>query len=176
MAMEDKELDKILNRLTKSILYGKLKKKEEEHTVKLKRVNASSPHGIYVYDRAENVWVLKHVDGEEFKPWKDGFYVIYFDNTRCPACRIYDLVWYTYIDLVGRRLRDTEFVIILCEWFGKRCKSAAASKSFEKYDIHASPTTVLLKVVNNAIVKREDIRGAKPLDVLMKKIDSFRSG
>ncbi|GAB6147885.1 hypothetical protein [Stetteria hydrogenophila] len=174
--MEDKELNKILDKLLiEFILHGKIRRKEENRLVKLKRITATSPHGIYVYDKASDVWVLKYIEGEEFKPWKDGYYAIYFDNTLCPACKVYDLVWFPYVSLVGRKLEDTEFVVVLCEWFSRRCRSSAAAKSFEKYNIHVSPTTVLLKVENNVIVKREDIRGAKPLDVLIKKIDSFRS-
>lgn len=172
--MKDEELNRILDRLAKSILHEKLRRKKEEHVVELKMVTETSPHGIYVYDKARGVWVLKCTEGEEFKPWKDGYYVIYFDNTRCPACKIYDLVWYPYVNLIGRKLNDTEFVIILCEWFSRRCRSSAASKSFEKYNIHASPTTVLLKVENNVVVKREDIRGAKPLNTLIEKVDSLR--
>lgn len=174
--MEGEELDRILDRLAKSILYSKLEGKKEKRSVELKKVGVTSPHGIYVYDKARDIWVLKRTEGEEFKPWKDGYYVIYFDNTHCPACRIYDLVWFPYVSLIGRKLKDTEFVIILCEWFGRRCRSSAAGKSFEKYSIHASPTTVLLKVESNVIVKREDIRGAKPLNTLIERVDSLRRG
>jgi hypothetical protein len=104
---------------------------------------------------------------------RDGIYVIYFDNTRCPACRIYDLSWYAYIKLIGKNLENVYFVIILCEWFAHRCRSEAASKSFEHYKIHASPTTLLLYVKDGKIVLEDRFEGAKTIDYLASRIEEF---
>jgi len=166
------ELEKIIEKIAKSLTQkksGKIRKAE----YKTKIVGPESPHGIYVYDKSSNEWVLVRKDGDAFEPWKDGYYVIYFDNTMCPACRIYDLSWYVFVETIGKRLENTEFVIILCRWFSRDCESEAASKSFKKYGVIASPTTLLLKRENGKIVKEEKIRGVKKLDELIKIVTEF---
>jgi len=176
----DRELEKILDKISRSLVkkttLGNKKGvvvKKFKPIEKTKLVGPESKNGIYVYNKEEKLWELVIVDGNEFKPWKDGYYVIYFDNTRCPACRIYDLSWYVYIETIGRTLDNTEFVIILCNWFSGDCDSEAASKSFKEYGIKASPTTVLLEVRNGEIVRRENIRGAKDLGTLIDIINKF---
>ena len=167
---------RILSKLAKSILYSKLERGEKGHTIKLKRVDATSPHGVYVYDRVGGVWVLRWVGGEGFRPWRDGFYVVYFDNTCCPACRVFDAVWFTFVDLVGRGLGDTEFILVLCEWFSGRCNSPAAASTFRRFNVKTSPTILLLKVVDGRVVGREEVKGVKPLDTLIEKLNNFRAG
>ncbi len=168
--MADEELSKLLDKIAKRIIE---KKSEHVKRVELDMVGVDSPNGVYIYDKKKNKWVLISTDGEHYVPDEDGVYVIYFDNTRCPACRIYDLSWYTYIKLFGKDLEDVNFVIILCEWFARNCKSEAAKKSFEYYNIHASPTTVLLYVKNGKVVLEDRFEGAKKLDFLASKIEEF---
>ncbi len=170
--MSDEEVSKLLDKLVKKIISGKMKK-EEVKSVELDMVGVDSPHGIYIYDRGKDKWVLVKVSGEYFKPDKDGVYVIYFDNTMCPACRIYDLSWYPYVKLFSRNLENTYFVVILCAWFAHNCKSEAARESFKHYNIKASPTTVLLCVSNGEVVEEERFEGAKKLDYLATVIDKF---
>ncbi len=149
-----------------------------DHGVKgkleLDTVKIDSPHGIYIYDPEKDKWILLEDTGKPFKPWKDGYYIIYFDNTKCPACRIYDLSWYVYVKLFGRNEKDTYYVVILCDWFAHQCRSEAARKSFKEYDIHASPTTMLLYVENGEIKKIEKVEGAKTLDKLAEIIAKFK--
>ncbi|WFO75095.1 hypothetical protein J4526_08485 [Desulfurococcaceae archaeon MEX13E-LK6-19] len=179
----DKELENILDKIVKNLISRKKEEKTMSSQVvvkplkplkRVKIVDVKSPHGVYVYNKKDKLWDLVMVDGEAFKPWKDGYWIIYFDNTRCPACRIYDFSWYVYVETIGRTMDDTEFVIILCDWFARECKSEAAKKSFEEYDIHASPTTILMKVSNGKIEKMERVRGAKNLGELIEIINKFR--
>jgi len=173
--MEDKELLDLLEKIATRIIKQRSSKMEEESVKKIEvdMVGVDSPHGIYIYDPNKDKWVLVRTKGEYFKPDKDGFYFIYFDNTRCPACRIYDLAWYPYVKLIGSGLENTYFIVILCDWFARECKSEAAKKSFEHYDIHASPTTLLIYVENGEIKDIEKIEGSKPLDKLAEIIDKF---
>ncbi len=165
------ELKKILAEKAKELLMGTKSRRK----IELDIVGIDTPHGIYVYDRDRDKWVLIRRNGEAFQPWSDGYYIVYFDNTLCPACRIYDLSWYTFIKLFGKKYENTYYVIILCDWFAQKCRSEAARKSFEKYNIHASPTTLLLYVENGKIVREERIEGAKTVDQLVDLIEEFMS-
>lgn len=122
----------------------------------LKIVNESSPNGIYVYSHDNGLWRLLRVDGDYFKPIKKGVYVIYFDNAKCAACRKYDNVWFSFIDNNMRNKKDFYFVIILCNWFARDCNSGAASESFKHYDVHASPTTIVLYVDEHGEIKYQE--------------------
>ena len=124
-----------------------------------KTVGTDCPHGIYVYDRNNDVWILVRCEGEPFVPDKDGVYVIYFDNTKCPACRKYDNIWFPFVQKYAKQNPDMHFVIVLCEWFARNCKSEAAAGTFRKYDVHASPTTIFLYVKNGKEVYNEKYEG-----------------
>ncbi len=127
--------------------------------ISFKEVGPKSPHGIYLYSVKRNEWVLIERDGERFKPFSDGYYVLYFDNTKCPACRKYDKIWFPFVKQHAPKLRNYFFVIILCEWFAHACKSKAASESFRHYDVHASPTTILLHVKDGEVAYDEKYEG-----------------
>jgi len=136
------------------------------------RVDVDNPHGIYVYDKDKGKWVLVETSGPpEFR--KNGVYVIYFDNIRCPACRVYDIHWFPYVTLIGSSLKDVYFIIVLCEWFARRCRSEAASSTFKKYDIHASPTTVIVGVRDGNVIDKEKVEGVKTMDKLASMIEEF---
>jgi hypothetical protein len=169
----DNELLKILESMARKI--AKEKKREEgvKGVAEFDIIGIDSPHGIYMYDPGRDKWVLLRIEGEAFKPRTDGFHIIYFDNTKCPACRIYDLAWFPYVKLFGSKLESTYFYIILCDWFARECRSEAARKSFIEYNIHASPTTVLLYVENGKIKEKTSFEGSKPLDKLMEIIEEF---
>lgn len=171
---EDSELLRILERVASRIVSGRAgDEKSLRGGVELDIIGVDSPHGIYVYDKARDKWVLIRVDDGPFRPDRDGFYIVYFDNTKCPACRIYDLTWYPYVKLIGSSMENTYFYIILCDWFAHECRSEAARNSFKHYDVHASPTTLLLYVENGEVKAQEKIEGTKPLDKLASIIDEF---
>lgn len=119
----------------------------------LKIVNETSPNGIYIYNHDEGVWYLVKVDDGPFKPNKKGVYVMYFDNAKCSACRKYDSVWFPFIENNMRNKKNINFIIILCNWFARECNSKAAAESFKHYDVHASPTTVILYADENGEVR-----------------------
>jgi len=127
--------------------------------VKVKEVNTESPHGIYMYIPAEDAWMLVAQDGDAFKPSKDGIYITYFDNAKCPACRKYDKIWFPFVREACKKYNDANFIIVLCDWFARECKSSAASKTFQENDIHASPTTVFFMVKDGKKVYEEKYEG-----------------
>lgn len=141
-----------------------------------KEVGPGCPHGLYIYDRERDVWVLFSTrSGDVFVPKADGYYIMYFDNARCPACRKYDLHWFPYVRQNSPRLQDHYFIIVLCEWFARECKSPTASNTFTYYAVHASPTTVLLYVKGGREVYRETYDGYLKTDELEKVVGEFRS-
>ncbi len=141
--------------------------------LEVKEVTTQSPHGIYLYDPSKDVWRLIATEGDPYIPKEDGAYVIYFDNTKCPACRRYDPIWFGYIRSVARKLENYRFVIVLCDWFARECKSTAAANTFRHYDVHASPTTILLYVKNGKEVYRESYEGVLKEDELKAVVEGF---
>ena len=150
-----------------------LEKKKGKVGIELDKIEPDSPHGIYVYDFNKDKWVLKMVEGNPVIPWSDGYYVIYFDNAKCPACRSYDNYWFPFVKLFGRMFSNVNFVVVLCDWFARECVSEAASGAFRKFDVHASPTTILLKVVNGEIREKKELSGVKKIDELLNIVSSF---
>ena len=142
--MSDEEIRSLVERLLKSVLQGKRRKVKAPPAkpgMRVERPGPGTPHGIYVYDRRSNSWVLATVEGDAWDPEEDGLYMVYFDNTRCPACRLYDKYWF---DFASTRGGEVNLVIVLCAWFAHECRSPAAAASFRKYEVHASPTTLIL--------------------------------
>jgi hypothetical protein len=150
-----------------------LEKKKGEVGAELDKIEPDSPHGVYVYDFNKDKWVLKMVEGNPVIPWSDGYYVIYFDNAKCPACRSYDNYWFPFVKLFGRLFSNVNFVVVLCDWFARECVSEAASGAFRKFDVHASPTTILLRVVNGEIREKKELSGVKKIDELLNIVSSF---
>jgi hypothetical protein len=150
-----------------------LEKKKGKVGTELDKIEPDSPHGVYVYDFNKDKWVLKMVEGNPVIPWSDGYYVIYFDNAKCPACRSYDNYWFPFVKLFGRMFSNVNFVVVLCDWFARECVSEAASGAFRKFDVHASPTTILLRVVNGEIREKKELSGVKKIDELLNIVSSF---
>ncbi len=167
----DKELETILSKIARRIAMRRSSVGKVGY--RTKTVKPESPHGIYRYDKASREWILVDRDGEGFKPTGDGYYIVYFDNTKCPACRLYDLFWYPFVETVGRGLEGVEFIIVLCEWFARRCDSRAASNTFREYNIVASPTTAFLEVRGGMVKRKELVRGVMRLEELIEKTMEF---
>ena len=163
--MEDDEVSRILDRMARKII--------ERMHVELDLVGIGSPHGVYAYNSDRDKWVLIRTKGNAFTPKRDGIYVIYFDNTECPACRVYDLVWYPLAKALSKRIKGLNFMVVLCAWFSLKCSSEAASKSFTHYRVFASPTTVLLFVRNGKIVHEDRFEGVKEPKEFISKIREF---
>ncbi len=148
---ENEEIKGIVERLLKSVLQGKRKKRRippAKPGMKVDRPGPGSPHGVYTYDPISKTWVLETVDGE-WRPSGTGLLFIYFDNTRCPACRLYDKYWFEFAE---RRGDELKLSIVLCAWFAHDCRSESAKKMFREYDVHASPTTLILCLKNGETV------------------------
>ncbi len=148
--------------------------KSLERLPRFKKVGSDSPHGIYLYDSRRGDWVLVRTEGNYFLPKSEGVYIIYFDNTRCSACRKYDEYWFPFVKKYAEELKDHQFVIILCDWFARECKSEAASKSFKFYDIHSSPTTVVIRVKRGRVTYREKYEGYLTFEELEKVVLTFK--
>jgi len=160
-------LDKILRSFSKKnrIIKGKVGKE-------FKTINKFCPHGVYLYIPERDAWKLILVDNDYWKPEEDGIYVVYFDNTKCPACRIYDSCWFK---LVKERSKDAKYVIVLCSWFSLDCNSKAALRTFEKYEVHASPTTLFICRRNGKTLLAEKYEGVLELKELTIILTSLRS-
>lgn len=172
MIEEDSELKRLLDKITWRIV-SKRKGEKPLKVYRVKVVKVDSPHGIYRYDRSSREWVLVDRDGDGFKPYKDGYYIIYFDNTKCAACRIYDLFWYPFVETIGRNLEGIEYIIVLCEWFARKCSSKSASNTFRKFEVHASPTTAFIEVRDLRIKRKELARGVLKIEDLINKTMEF---
>ncbi|MCS7128368.1 MAG: hypothetical protein N3E36_04215 [Sulfolobales archaeon] len=151
-------------------VYEKIAREKEHKPYRTKLVKADSPHGIYFFDKKLKEWALVKRDGGPISFEKDGFYVIYFDNAKCPACRIYDLFWYPFVETVGVNLESVEFIIVYCEWFARNCQSEAAASSFKEYEVKASPTTAFIEVRNGGVLKKELKSGVMRIEELAKKV------
>lgn len=159
--------------LLKKMLSTDIEKKKGREGLELDKIEPDSPHGIYVYDFNKDKWVLKQVSGNSLLPWEDGYYLIYFDNSRCPACRSYDNHWFPFVKIFGRLFREFNFVVVLCDWFARECASEAASSTFKKFDIHASPSTMLMRVMRGEIVEKKEFSGVKKINELLEIVTTF---
>ncbi|MEM0000250.1 MAG: hypothetical protein QXH02_04125 [Desulfurococcaceae archaeon] len=166
-------MEKDVLELLKKMLTSDMSKKKGKEGLELDKVEPDSPHGIYIYDFKKEKWVLRQVTGDSSIPWGDGYYMVYFDNARCPACRSYDNFWFPFVKIFGKMFSEVNYIIVLCDWFARECASEAASETFKKFDVHASPTTILLRVVNNEIKKKEEYSGVKKLDELLRILTEF---
>lgn len=166
-------MDEEILEMLKKLLARPEKKYKPEIGLEVDTVGPETPNGIYVFDHVRGKWTLRYVDGEFFQPWEDGLFVIYFDNAKCPACRAYDSYWYPFVKLIGPTFPKSHYVVVLCDWFAKECDSQAARGSFQKYEIHASPTTLLLYSNSGRIIRQEKIEGVKRMDQLTDAIQSF---
>lgn len=141
------------------------------------RPGKDSPNGIYVYSPKAGKWML--VTGSDsdspFTPASNGFFVIYFDNTKCPACRAYDDTWFPYVNERGPELwgRGFRFIIVLCDWFARECGSRAAAETFRKYEVRASPTTILEAVKGGKQVRLERYEGVLNAEELRLVVEEF---
>jgi hypothetical protein len=82
----------------------------------------------------------------------DGFYFIYFSNSECGACRVFDDVWYPFVEMLAGKAA-ARFIIVLCGWFTRDCSSEDAKSLFKEFDVHVSPTVIVLKRSNGKVEK-----------------------
>jgi hypothetical protein len=82
----------------------------------------------------------------------DGLYFIYFSNSECGACRVFDEVWYSFVEMVSGR-SAARFLVVLCGWFTRDCSSEDARSLFKEFDVHVSPTVIVMKRSNGRVEK-----------------------
>ncbi len=163
---EKEEIDKILKRYIATLLKGR---KDKEKNSSYRIISEKTPHGIYIYDKKSRLWNPVTND----KIIDTGYYVLYFSNSRCIACKLFDFSWYTFIETIGRNYDNIKFIIVRCEWFTISCKSNLAKSFFEKFDITSSPSLILIKAENGEIVHKKHIKGVKTPDEIVEEIEDF---
>jgi len=125
---------------------------------KVKEVGVNSLHGIYIFDRCSNAWLRLEETRKPLIP-SSRYSVLYFDNTKCPACRKYDVYWYPFVKEFAKLYPSYGFYVILCGWFSEDCRSTTASSSFQFFDVRASPTTIFLANDGEKILHSEKYEG-----------------
>ncbi len=70
-----------------------------------------------------------------------GVYAIYFDNVKCPFCRIFDAVWESL--LRDEDLKGIKFVTVVCTYFHKKCSDETAKQMYMRFKVTRSPTVIL---------------------------------
>ncbi|MEM4482061.1 MAG: hypothetical protein QXK88_00015 [Desulfurococcaceae archaeon] len=166
-------MEKDIVELLKKMLLTDIEKKRGKEGLELEKIEPDSPHGIYVYDYGKERWILRQVAGGSQLPWGDGYYLVYFDNSRCPACRSYDSQWFPFVRIFGKLFKEFNFVVVLCDWFARECVSEAASSTFKKFDVHASPSTLIMHVKGGEIVEKQELSGVKKISELLEIVTAF---
>jgi len=165
----EEELKNLLDRLISEILS---RVSSESSQPGAYEVGPASPNGIYMF--RDGSWKLLRSDGLPLHPGEmgDGIYVLYFDNTKCPACRRFDREWFPFVkENSGKAM----FFIILCDWFARECSSKAASLTFTLNEVRASPTTIFFRVAGGEVAKQERIEGVvskQQLDEALSRVMS----
>lgn len=127
--------------------------------LRFKEISPENKHGVYKYSGEDDTWVYLDVEGlDPFIP-KDKYAVMYFDNAKCSACRRYDIYWFPFVRSLSNENNEFSFYIILCNWFARDCESLVASATFTYFDVHSSPTTILLSWMDGKVVYKEKYDG-----------------
>ncbi len=128
-------------------------------SLKFREVGPENKHGIYKYLKNEDMWVCLDTEGlDPFIP-RDKYAVMYFDNAKCHACRRYDIYWFPFVRNLSNESSEFSFYVVLCSWFARDCESLVASATFTYFDVHSSPTTVLLSWMDDKVVYKEKYDG-----------------
>ncbi len=151
------ELSKLIDRIARKLTGTKREVRVEKAEVAVKEISPDISHGIYVFDVNKKVWVRLEDDNKSLEPKEDGVYVVYFNNTKCPACRVFDIIWNIFVS----NAKDTsiKYYSVVCKWFTHECESKGAKESFKKYNVKSSPTILIWKVRSGSIVFTEKIEG-----------------
>jgi thiol-disulfide isomerase/thioredoxin len=171
---DDKELESILDRIVRRLRSQKKDEAKPAEARAVKHINAKVPHGVYRFNREAGVWEPLPEDGKPLALSEDGVYVVYFGNTKCPACRVYDTIWNLYIDTVGRNLEGVTHYAVICGWFAGECSSEKAALSFKQFDVRASPTTLVVRVSGGSSVSMERLEGVVPQTKIVEAINKVR--
>ena len=103
--------------------------------------------GIYIYQNG--AYERLKIEGP-FVPERDGTYIIYFRNKRCPGCKAFDRKWNIFV----KRFR-TDFgslAIVQCTNFFHECGDQAAADTFIFYLVFATPQIIVVIIENGVPV------------------------
>lgn len=128
-------------------------------------------NGVFVFKN--NSWIK--IRNDFWYPKEDGIYVVFFMNTRCPACKRYwDSAISKFLENNASRLRDKlRIIYVKCDWFARECSDDTAKNTFLIYLVSASPTTIVIKVEKGEGVYAERYEGKLPYDKLVSVIQEF---
>lgn len=121
-----------------------------------KKIDHKVSHGIYVFNPQEKVWLP--ADPSEALSG-DGLKLLYFGNTKCAACTVFNVYWNLLADKVSKGKVDLRLVAVICGWFAGECSSEDAKRLFREYKVNASPTLVFLCGNSGSAVEVDRIEG-----------------
>ncbi len=106
--------------------------------------------GIYVY---ENGIPIK----TDTLVLKDEKIIIYFDNLKCPFCKVFDVVWEMLVDDEKIKEKGIKMIRIVCTFFENNCRNPSSKNAFREYRITRSPSLLLLKQQDNKVVEKKEL-------------------
>lgn len=122
--------------------------------------------GLYIYIDG----TPKKIDSLTFN---EGKYIVFFDNRKCPFCRIFDVLWEVLLKDLGTK--NIKFIKIVCSYFASECSNEEAKKFYVEYEIWKSPSIMLI----NASGKEKKVQKFTPsqynydLQLIKKNIKKF---
>jgi hypothetical protein len=121
----------------------------------------SIPNGVYEWSWSEKGFVRLEISGSgPYMPKKDGYYLYYFHNNKCPHCVVFEPRLADYLkrpDTINYFSNKLTIILIACSWFTYECSDPTAQKTFQSFNVMSSPTLLLIKVSNGSIVNIIDI-------------------
>jgi len=135
-------------------------------------------NGFYFFDYITHNWVSLTCDEINFKLFFEGVSFIYFSNNFCPACRLFNLVWYPFVEEKISKKDNLYFYVSLCNWFTENCDSSCAKRAFLFFNIKASPTIAIIikhgnKIINNFI--EGNLKEKTLCEIVKKSIEIYLS-
>ncbi|MGC9148860.1 MAG: hypothetical protein ACP5GI_05415 [Sulfolobales archaeon] len=121
----------------------------------------SIPNGIYEWSWEEKGFVrLETNSSGPYIPKRDGYYLYYFHNNKCPHCIAFEPKLVNYLknpDAINYFKNKLTIVLVACSWFTYECSDPTAQKTFRLFNVMSSPTLLLIKISNGSIVNVIDI-------------------
>jgi len=110
-------------------------------------------NGLYFFDSSTLNWLPLACEEVNLNLFFDGVNFVYFSNNFCPACRLFNLVWYPFVEEKFSKKDNIYFYVALCNWFTENCDSSCARSAFLYFNIKASPTIVIIIKLKDKIIK-----------------------
>lgn len=128
--------------------------------------NVSVPlkHGIFIFNKYKCTW--EPIEAKQYwTPKKDGVYLLVFMQEWCGACHAYKPIFSKY---VLEHISNEITYVAIC--LGEGWKPGdSIEKTFYRWSIRATPTTILVKIENGKISKTSIFEGVMSYE----KLDNF---